>query len=154
MERSIDWKRIWNMIKKYEQWVNESLSERGQAVARAFIEKLKSAALEGGKFEDWWSVSGRDYDESDIAYLDSLERIERGKPEAHRYRGEVYTMEFKVHTGPISHGYALGSLDTRDFKLHLNPSIGKELRPQIEEIYEEVLREHHPTEHTGRKYGI
>jgi hypothetical protein len=144
------------MIKKYGEWLKESLQERGQRVAEAFIKNLKEPLfkLEGGKFEDWWRISGRDYDEADMAYLDSLERIERAKPEVHRLTGEVYMMEFKHFTGANSHGYALASFDTRNFKLHINPSITGNFRKEIQEIFDKTLEKEFPEEHKGKKYGI
>jgi len=141
------------MIKQYTEWINENFSK--ERIAIAFIDNLKKELdflEDSGVLEDWWSISGKNFDEN--GYGDyATERLERGKPESQRTKSDVYLLEFKVRSGENSHIWALGSLDTRDWKLDMNAKF-LNIRDEIQEIYDKTLQKEFPQEHIGRKYGI
>jgi hypothetical protein len=152
------------MIKNFANWLFEDGSqsikkERAQRVGKALVSALAEHA-ESRKafdppviFEDWWCVSGKDYDEGDVAYLESLENVERRKPAASRSISDIWMFEFKLKQGN-SHWYRLASLDTRDYKLTINAELDNIYGDKLREIYHQVLEKEFPEEAKGQRYGV
>lgn len=146
------------MINDFKNWLteNEERTSRRE-FARKFIEAVHEE-FDGEKaFEDWWSVSGRDWDEGDVSYLDSLERVERPKPESQKFTGDVYLMEFKVEFGNNTRVWRLSSLDTRSFKLTINSDMKKpgiDLGERLQKVFDELLLKTRPGTYHGKQYGI
>ena len=143
------------MIKQFTEWLNESkISPRHFAME--FIKDLENSRLTNAKFEDWWSVPGRDYDEHDIGYLENLERIERRKPAHSRYNGDVYYIELKVYkqSSHTVHTWELIILDTRTWKLRIPSESDMDCADEIRKIFGKLLKEHYPQEYHGQRYGI
>ena len=147
-----------------ESGLIESAGVDRKEIGKEFVKRLKTIDDKNpyGEFVDWWCVSGRDYDEYDIAYLENLERIERNVPEERRHVGEVFIVEFMVHLHPkggsglpsTQFSYRLISLDTRSLDLRINADIKGKIREEIQGIYDDVLRDMKPGQLKGMKSGL
>ena len=150
--------------RSFREFLNESVTVDRKEIGKEFVKRLKTIDNKNpyGEFVDWWCVSGRDYDERDIAYLENLERMERNAPEEGRYVGEVFMVEFMVHLHPkggsglpsTQFTYRLISLDTRSLDLQFYSDIKGKLREEIQGIYDDVLREMKPGQLKGMKSGL
>jgi hypothetical protein len=154
---------LWKRMRGKHSGLLESAVSSRQEIADRFIQEIKDSDLGdpdsqvariAGKFEDWWSLSGRDYDEGDVAYLESLERMERRVPEEQRYKGDVYMFEFMKYITQYSTIYRLASLDTRTMKLEINPDLKGIVQDTLEEIFDRILKEMKPGMHKGQKSGL
>jgi hypothetical protein len=157
------------MIHTYDKWLNES-SGMKLKIADAVIERLKrelkqynSFTQEFGRFEDWWSISKKDYDDEDPAYFEALERIQRKTPENQRYRGDIYYLEFHVKINLQTSVWRLCKMNLVDFtikihedlykydssKIHTNP-----LGERVKKIFEETVLEMYPGAFHGSKFKL
>jgi hypothetical protein len=150
------------MINDFKHWLAENEGRISkQEFARKFIaalqEEFRTYPAKDAEFEGWWSVSGKDWDEHDVAYLDSLERVERKKPGESRYGGDVYMLEFQIEFGNNTRVWRLSSLDTRDFSLTIDPDMKKsgiDLGERLQKVFDELLLKTHPGAYHGKQYGV
>jgi len=139
-------------MKDFISWLNEEKMSPINFILE-FIEKVKEEKFSGVEFVDWWSISKRDFDERDVAYLDSLENVERRKPEELRHRGDVWFLEFKVTRGD-AHFYTLVSVDLKTWEFFVHKDRHQSFSEKIEKLYNEHLKTHYPQIYSGKKYGI
>jgi len=158
------------MIHNYDNWLNENLDLKTR-FADIFLSKLKKElkqysnfTQEFGKFDDWWSVSKRDYDDGDPAYLDSLERIQRNTPENQRFRGDIYYLEFHVKINLQTSVWRLCRLDLTNFTIKIHEDLYKyesakvksnPLGEKVQQLFDDTIKEMDLTGTAhGNKYGI
>lgn len=160
------------MIHNYDKWLNENKNtDLKSRFADIFLNKLKrelkqynNFTQEFGKFEDWWSVSERDYKDEDPAYLDSLERTQRRAHEDQRFRGDIYFLEFHVKTGLNTSGWKLCTLNLVNFTIKIHEDLYKynsakinsnPLGEKVQQLFDETIKEMDLTGVAhGNKYGI
>lgn len=168
------------MIHNYDKWLNESKnSDLKTRFADMFLNKLKKElkqysnfTQEFGKFVDWWSVSERDYNDEDPAYLDSLERVHkvaadiRNTPENQRFRGDIYFLEFHVKINQQTSAWKLCTLNLTNFTIKIHEDLNLPIRSangvtinplgeKVQQLFDETVKEMNlmGTSH-GNQYGI
>jgi hypothetical protein len=153
------YKRAVHAAKEIREDAQVNKRERADRVGRALVRALQANKIERAgydpvvEFEDWWCVTGRDYDEGDVAYLESLENTERRKPLTSRLVSDIWMFEFKIRKNS-THWYRLASLDTRNYKLNINAELDNLYGDRFRKIYQEVLEKEFPEEAKGQRYGV
>ena len=160
------------MIHNYDKWLNENKNtDLKTRFANIFLDKLKKQlkqysnfTQEFGKFEDWWSVSERDYKDEDPAYLDSLERVQRRTPEDQRFRGDIYFLEFHVKMNLSASSWKLCVLNLTNFTIKIHEDLYKyesakvkfnPLGEKVQQLFDETIKEMDLTGTShGNNYGI
>jgi len=162
------------MIHNYDKWINESKNtDLKRRFADIFLSKLKKELKQYsnftqkfGKFEDWWSVSERDYKDEDPAYLDSLERIQRRTSEDQRFRGDIYFLEFHVKLNQQTSAWRLCTMNLVNFTLKMHEDLSNPIRidgnvvvnplgETTQKLFDETIKEMNLTGNShGNNYGI
>jgi hypothetical protein len=162
------------MIHNYVNWINENKNtDLKRRFADIFLNKLKKElkqysnfTQEFGKFEDWWSVSERDYKDEDPAYLDGLERIQRRTPEDQRFRGDIYFLEFHVKINQQTSAWKLCTLNLTNFTIKIHEDLHSPIRSasgvtinplgeRVQQLFDETIKEMNLTGTShGNQYGI
>lgn len=162
------------MIHNYANWLNENKStDLKTRFADVLLNKLKKElkqysnfTQEFGKFEDWWSVSEKDYKDEDPAYLDGLERIQRRTPEDQRFRGDIYFLEFHVKINQQTSAWKLCTLNLVNFTIKIHEDLHSPIRSagnviinplgeKVQQLFDKTVKEMNLIGNShGNNYGI
>ena len=149
-------------IPSFKRW--EELNENGSITIDPFVNDFMDDVenLEGVYFEDWWCASDENLWSAFSPSSRDLNLIKNAEKEESEQRNSqnkqitpFYLVELKLqHENVTFFGIVGINMKTRKWFIKTQSSSLSNFENEIEELLQSLLRKHHRTTYTSRKYGL